>query len=325
MQLILMRGPFGRVATVSISALHLWLALAFFILVLLGSVFGGMMLVAHYGDEIPGVQNVMYERQMERLSQSPESSSPLDAMAIRLAEMRAQLARLDAVSARLLKASGVESKAATVEVLGQGGLRQPDERSLSYGEVKATMKDLAKQIDKQADVLSIIDTDMQLARVRNQGIPNELPLTDTVAVSNFGNRIDPITGRRSLHEGIDFIAPIGTPILAAAAGVVIEASFHPAYGNMVEIEHDNKTVTRYAHASRLLVKKGDIVRNGQNIALVGNTGRSTGPHLHFEVRVEGQAKDPMAFLAKHGQPRPSPGAVAALAGILPDSTAKPIQ
>lgn len=104
MQLILMRGPFGRVATVSISALHLWLALAFFILVLLGSVFGGMMLVAHYGDEIPGVQNVMYERQMERLSQSPESSSPLDAMAIRLAEMRAQLARLDAVSARLLKA-----------------------------------------------------------------------------------------------------------------------------------------------------------------------------------------------------------------------------
>lgn len=325
MQLILMRGPFGRVATVSISALHLWLALAFFILVLLGSVFGGMMLVANYGDEIPGVQNVMYERQMERLSQSPESSSPLDAMAIRLAEMRAQLARLDAVSARLLKASGVESKAATVEVLGQGGLRQPDERSLSYGEVKATMKDLAKQIDKQADVLSIIDTDMQLARVRNQGIPNELPLTDTVAVSNFGNRIDPITGRRSLHEGIDFIAPIGTPILAAAAGVVIEASFHPAYGNMVEIEHDNKTVTRYAHASRLLVKKGDIVRNGQNIALVGNTGRSTGPHLHFEVRVEGQAKDPMAFLAKHGQPRPSPGAVAALAGILPDSTAKPIQ
>ena len=113
-------------------------------------------------------------------------------------------------------------------------------------------------------------------------------------------------------------------VLAAAAGVVMTASYHPGYGNMVEIEHDSKTITRYAHASKLLVKQGDIVRLGQKIALVGSTGRSTGPHLHFEVRVGGIAKNPAEFLAKNGLPRPGPSTVAALNGILAENTSKPL-
>ena len=116
--------------------------------------------------------------------------------------------------------------------------------------------------------------------------------------SGFGIRSDPFTGRTALHSGLDFPADIGTAILAAAGGLVRTAEKHPAYGNMVEVDHGNGLVTRYAHASRLLARVGDLVRRGQKIAEVGSTGRSTGPHLHFEVLVQGVQQNPQKFLAQ---------------------------
>ena len=100
-----------------------------------------------------------------------------------------------------------------------------------------------------------------------------------------------------MHTGLDFPADIGTSIVAAAGGVVVVQDLHPAYGNMVEVDHGNNLITRYAHASQVFVKKGDIVKRGQKIAEVGSTGRSTGPHLHFEVWVSGVVQDPSRFLA----------------------------
>ncbi len=114
--------------------------------------------------------------------------------------------------------------------------------------------------------------------------------------SDFGWRIDPITGHSALHTGLDCQAHTGTQILAAAGGVVVTQEFHPAYGNMVEIDHGNDLVTRYAHASVVNVRDGDIVGRGQQIAEVGTTGRSTGAHLHFEVLVRGVPQDPQKFL-----------------------------
>jgi murein DD-endopeptidase MepM/ murein hydrolase activator NlpD len=104
----------------------------------------------------------------------------------------------------------------------------------------------------------------------------------------------------AFHEGLDFSAEVGTPILAAAGGAVIFAAMHPQYGKMVEIDHGNNLVTRYAHASKLLVKVGDVVLRGSKIAEVGNTGRSTGTHLHFEVRHGGVAQNPARFLRRPG-------------------------
>ena len=129
--------------------------------------------------------------------------------------------------------------------------------------------------------------------------------------SPFGWRIDPFNGRSALHTGLDFPSEPGTAILAAAGGVVVAQEYHPAYGNMVEIDHGNELITRYAHASRVLVKKGDLVKRGQKIAEVGSTGRSTGPHLHFEVLVQGIFQDPQKFLTagKH-LPASALGAVA---------------
>ena len=106
----------------------------------------------------------------------------------------------------------------------------------------------------------------------------------------------------ALHTGLDFPAPTGTPIAAAAGGVVLTAEFHPQYGQMIELDHGNQLVTRYAHASRMLVKPGDLVKRGQKIAEVGSTGRSTGPHLHFEVLVDGVHQNPARFLKLKEEP-----------------------
>jgi murein DD-endopeptidase MepM/ murein hydrolase activator NlpD len=127
-------------------------------------------------------------------------------------------------------------------------------------------------------------------------MPSLPPILDGWFSSNFGYRIDPFTGQRSFHEGIDFPAEPGTPILAAASGKVVYAEVHPEYGRMVEIDHGNGLVSRYAHASQLAVKEGDLVVAGQRVATVGSTGRSTGPHLHYETRVDGEAVDPDKFL-----------------------------
>jgi lysostaphin len=127
-------------------------------------------------------------------------------------------------------------------------------------------------------------------------IPTMMPVRAPYNASSFGRRIDPFNGQWAMHEGIDFIAEYGSPIVAAAGGVVIFAGFHPQYGYMIDIDHGNDLVTRYAHTSKIVVREGDLVQRGRKIGEVGTTGRSTGPHLHFEVRFRGAAQNPAKFL-----------------------------
>jgi murein DD-endopeptidase MepM/ murein hydrolase activator NlpD len=131
-----------------------------------------------------------------------------------------------------------------------------------------------------------------------QLFPGQIPVEELYMTSNYGYRRDPFTGRAAFHSGVDFAAPIGTEILAAASGVVRYAEFHPQYGYMIDIDHGDGLLTRYAHCSRLFVKAGEFVKRGEKIASVGNTGRSTGPHLHFEVRNQDEPVNPLQFLRR---------------------------
>ena len=167
-------------------------------------------------------------------------------------------------------------------------------------ELQATLADLDRLTAQRTDLLTVLESRLFDQKMRNMMVPTQKPVSDGNLGSDFGWRIDPITGRSALHTGLDFQADAGTPILAAAGGVVVVQEFHPAYGNMVEIDHGNDLVTRYAHASAVFVKKGDLVRRGQKIAEVGSTGRSTGAHLHFEVLVQGVPQDPQKFLTAGG-------------------------
>jgi murein DD-endopeptidase MepM/ murein hydrolase activator NlpD len=154
----------------------------------------------------------------------------------------------------------------------------------------------ARSVEYRADYMNVIETTLMRYKIRSRLLPTIQPVSVSYNASSFGWRLDPFSGRKTFHEGIDFAASAGTPIVAAAGGVVIAAEYHHQYGNMVEIDHGNDIVTRYAHALRLHTRVGDIVRRGQHIADIGSTGRSTGPHLHFEVLVKRVPQDPHKFL-----------------------------
>lgn len=220
----------------------------------------------------------------------------LDALAIKLGEMQARVQRLDALGGRLVKLTGMRaSEFQFDQPPAQGGpLVSPE--SLSAASLTRQLNSLTLLVADRSDKLMALETLLMQNQLSKSMLPSSEPIMDVVYTSNFGWRVDPFTGKRAMHEGVDFMAEAGTAILASANGVVVYADTHPEYGNMVEIDHGNDIVTRYAHASKLLVKVGQVVRRGDKIAEVGSTGRSTGNHLHFEVRYKGMAQNPVRFL-----------------------------
>ena len=219
----------------------------------------------------------------------------LDAMARKLGEMQAKVVQLEALGERVSGLAGLNPSDIR-GAAGQGGALVSG-RPLSMEELQATLADLDKLTGRNADLMTVVESRLFDQKIRKMMVPTQQPVSTGHLGSFFGWRIDPFTGRSALHTGLDFQADTGTAILAAAGGVVVTQEVHPAYGNMVEIDHGNDLITRYAHASRVWVKKGDLVKRGQKIAEVGTTGRSTGPHLHFEVMVQGVPQDPQKFLA----------------------------
>ncbi len=145
-------------------------------------------------------------------------------------------------------------------------------------------------------MLGVLEAQLFEQAVKKKLMPTMMPVSAPYNASGFGRRVDPFTGQWAMHEGIDFLAELGSDVQAAATGVVQFAGFHPQYGYMVDIDHGNDLVTRYAHQSKLFVKEGEVVQRGRKLGEAGSTGRSTGPHLHFEVRYRGVAQNPMKFL-----------------------------
>lgn len=232
----------------------------------------------------------------------------LDAYAIQLGEMQARMMRLDAQSDRLAKLAGekkvvrdnaVDTKSAPVLGKAQSANRGgPLVRSAPLSEVELQKKiaELMAQIEFNTEYLSDLEAKLLQQSVLKDTLPNSSPVAAAYNSSSYGWRIDPFNGNKAFHEGLDFTASTGTPIYAAAGGIVSSAEQTPDYGKIVKIDHGSGLETRYAHASRLAVKAGDRVEKGQKVAEVGSTGRSTGPHLHYEIRLNGNPLDPRKYL-----------------------------
>ena len=219
----------------------------------------------------------------------------LDAMARKLGEMQAKMVQLEALGERVSGLAGVNP--ADIKLMpGRGGALVAGP-SLTLEQLQATLAELDKLTEQRTDLMTVMESRLFDQKIRKMMVPTQQPVQNGHLGSSFGWRIDPFTGRSALHTGLDFQAEPGTSILAAAGGVVVAQELHPAYGQMIEIDHGNDLITRYAHASRVWVKKGDLIKRGQKLAEVGTTGRSTGPHLHFEVLVQGVPQDPQKFLA----------------------------
>jgi len=219
----------------------------------------------------------------------------IDAMARKLGEAQARIMQLESLAERVGTLAGVPVPD-TSQPPGQGGVQLPG-RPLAMNELDTALDALAALAELRLDWLTAAESRLVDDHIRRHRVPTQNPVPGHQISSGFGTRIDPFNGRLTSHKGLDFPAPVGTPVMAAAGGVVIAQERHAGYGNIVEIDHGNQLVTRYAHTSRAVVKLGDLVRRGQKIAEVGNTGRSTGAHLHFEVLVQGVQHDPQKFLS----------------------------
>ncbi|MDC8446307.1 MAG: M23 family metallopeptidase [Nitrosomonas sp.] len=226
----------------------------------------------------------------------------LNVMAVKLGEMQAQLVRLDAVGAHLLESSGLELNDFMMDQPpGQGGsYTDLNAEAISFDDFERKLRRLSFMLDDRMDKIEALETLLRSEKLSSSVLPTVMPVDTDWFSSGFGYRLDPFTGKRAFHEGVDFAAKKGTPIRAAAGGVVVYSDRHSQYGKMIEIDHGDDMISRYAHASRLHVEVGQVVLQGQKIAEVGSTGRSTGPHLHFEIRHKDVPQNPSRFLKKPG-------------------------
>ncbi len=309
MQIIVTHGSLAKTRVLNLPGWQLLMAvvtMALLLLALSGLVYHFVLLTAaREGWPVVGqiVKLVVRDEIAQRDRFMREN---LDAMASKVGEMQAKLLKLESMGERVSGLAGLKQEdfkgldkpAATPAAAagGRGGPYVPI-ASPSLTQLNATLTSLDERSDRHSDVLTLVESRLFETRLRSLMVPSSAPVDGPVG-SGFGFRTDPFTGRGALHTGLDFPSDTGTAIVAAAGGVVVTADMHPAYGRTVEIDHGNGLVTRYAHASKILVATGDLIRRGQKIAEVGSSGRSTGPHLHFEVLVEGVPQDPAKFLAQ---------------------------
>ncbi|MEC7997472.1 MAG: M23 family metallopeptidase [Pseudomonadota bacterium] len=227
-----------------------------------------------------------------------DSKRELEALSLRLAMMQARLARLDAMGERITRMSDFDNGEFDFSqtVVAIGGPTRGDNELSESGFISALDR-LESQVEDRLGQLQILEDLLDDRKIQSDIFIAGRPLEKGWIASRFGQRPDPFTGRMSFHAGLDFTTGrAGAEINTVASGVVTWSGPRSGYGLMVEVNHGSGYTTRYAHAEKLLVGVGDIVDKGQNIALVGSTGRSTGPHVHFEVYKNGRVVDPAAYI-----------------------------
>lgn len=306
MQIMITHGGLSRTRVMHISPWQLvlsTLALVVAVLALSGAIYHYFFLkAAREGWPVVSqlVKLVVHDESAQRDKIMREN---LDAMAQKVGDMQARMIKIEAMGDRVSGMAGLKAEDLSGLTRGKGtgvggGAGGPFVPMNNPGlvELNGALDALALAAGEQSDVLTLTESRLLESRLKTLMIPSSRPIEVPVG-SGFGFRSDPFTGRGALHTGLDFPSPVGTEIHAAAGGVVRTAEMHPEYGLMLEIDHGNGLMTRYGHTSKILVKVGDLVKRGQVVADVGTTGRSTGPHLHFEVLVDGVPQDPQRFLA----------------------------
>lgn len=287
-----------------LSGKHVVLLIGILVAAVLSLVLALNFFSLHYADQIsvPVLRKLLVSPHEEKQKRAKAVlHENLNRMAVKLGRVQAQILRLDELSKRLAKLSGISIDDLVYnQIPGQGGMSSYVAEELTFGELNASLNNLSYVLNEREDRFGALDMFLQRERLSKRVLPSQMPVDTKWFSSGYGYRIDPFSGQRAFHSGVDFSAQRGTPIKAAAGGVVVYSARHAEYGNMVEIDHGNDLVSRYAHASKRLVKLGQVVLQGQIIAEVGSTGRSTGPHLHFEIRHKGVAKNPAHFLKKPG-------------------------
>lgn len=305
MQLIFLSKDRGHLGQLCLSSRRVALGLAGLAFAVCGAAFyGGFRAASAFGVMNPDAQVEQWRADLEDQEALLESTrralqQNVDALALRLGQMNAHVVRLDALGTRLTRMAGLND--GEFDFSSAPSLGGPEElivgaENNQIGMVVTALDSLDLQLTDRSRQLGVLEDLLLNRKLADEVHPEGRPVTSGYISSHFGNRNDPFTGRRAFHKGVDFAGRQGAEIVAVASGVVTWSGDRYGYGEMVEINHGNGYLTRYAHNADNLVVVGDTVKRGDVIARMGDTGRATGPNLHFEVLRDGRAVDPLSYI-----------------------------
>jgi murein DD-endopeptidase MepM/ murein hydrolase activator NlpD len=263
----------------------------------------GYLLAAHLADKglLDPVAAKAWEKDLDDQRQELQqirqhADQELDGLTLRLAELQAKLLRIDALGERLIDITNINGDEFDFSVVPAVGGPGTLGESYQAPEIQSVLDKLASRIDRREQQLEVLDDLLLANKIKTDTFVAGRPIKRGWMSSRYGKRTDPFNGRLAWHAGVDFAGKQGSDVIAVASGVVTWASDRYGYGKLVEINHGNGYKTRYAHGAELKVKLGDVVRKGDVVAAMGSSGRSTGPHVHFEVYKNGRTVDPAAYL-----------------------------
>ena len=307
MQLILLSKNRGHLGQMRLSSRRVWLAVAGMASLVCASAFyGGFRTAGVFGISNPQAQAGVWRAELAQQQTLVDITrralqQNLDALALRLGQMNAHVVRLDALGSRLTQMAGLkDGEFDFTSAPSLGGPEEPltDTEFTRISGVINALDTLDEQLEDRGRQLGVLEDLLLNRKLRDEVHPEGRPVTAGYISSRFGSRTDPFTGRRAFHKGVDFAGREGAEVVAVASGIVIWSGERYGYGELVEINHGNGYVTRYAHNVDNLVTVGDTVKRGQVIARMGDTGRATGPNLHFEVLLNDRAVDPLSYIGR---------------------------
>jgi len=305
MDIILVSHKRGRTWRIRLGLTQVfsWLPALAVVLALLGLGFGAGYLANGHTGLMPTslAKSWSHEIQTQRAELAAARNAAEEntrALARRIAQLNAQMMRLDAAGERMVKVADLDADEFNFsQPPAVGGPETEVIESATAGDplLQALDRFEAKLSDRERQ-LRVLEDLLLASRLQQEVRPSGWPVASGFISSLFGYRTDPFSGRAAYHEGVDFAGREGSPVLAVAAGIVSYADQRAGYGTLVEVNHGNGYVTRYGHNQRVLVKPGETVRKGQRLALMGSSGRSTGPHVHFEVLLNGSVVNPQQYI-----------------------------
>jgi murein DD-endopeptidase MepM/ murein hydrolase activator NlpD len=223
----------------------------------------------------------------------------VDAMAMRLGEVNAHVLRLDALGKRLTEMADIDSREFNFDHdPPRGGAGEGEGVSAQIPDLSAMLNTLEKRVDTRESQLAALENVILAKELKREIHPEGRPVESGFISSYFGEREDPFDGQETFHKGVDFAGAKGSTVVAVAAGVVTWAGERSGFGKLIEINHGDGYVTRYGHNEKTLVSVGETVKRGDPVGLMGSTGHSTGPHVHFEVLRNGRQVDPLSFIGR---------------------------
>jgi murein DD-endopeptidase MepM/ murein hydrolase activator NlpD len=301
MNIILFSNKRGQVWNFDLNLLRVGVtAVAGLVILIAVAIYTGTRIAEDELQHVVKWQGMVEVQQTEIAEARRSAQADLDALTLRIGKMQAQMLRLNALGERLVDQGSLDKEEfdfdAVPAVGGPGGSEAV--QSVPLADFLSMLDTLDNEMQDREQKLSVLESLLMSRSLHERVMPSGKPVADGWLSSKYGKRNDPFTGKQNFHKGLDFAGKKGSEVTTVGDGVVSWAGKRSGYGNLIEINHGNGYTTRYGHNQKHLVQVGDKVKKGQQIALMGSTGRSTGPHVHFEVLQNGKTVNPSKYIAR---------------------------